>query len=98
MSLGDFRTLKNSDGSWECQCPLVPVELLQHLSRPVPIPITIGGSNNVTFTVVAATARPVRFWHGDQMVNLTRSEEHTSELQSQSKLVCRLLLVKNTKR
>src|SRR2546427_7128404 len=27
---------------------------------------------------------------------LTRSEEHTSELQSQSKLVCRLLLEKKT--
>src|SRR2546430_13514702 len=30
--------------------------------------------------------------------NDTRSEEHTSELQSQSKLVCRLLLEKKKKR
>src|SRR2546427_1122068 len=30
--------------------------------------------------------------------NVVRSEEHTSELQSQSKLVCRLLLVKKKKR
>src|SRR2546427_5720354 len=30
--------------------------------------------------------------------NLTRSEEHTSELQSQSNLVCRLLLEKKKKR
>src|SRR2546430_11791875 len=29
---------------------------------------------------------------------LSRSEEHTSELQSQSNLVCRLLLVKKTRR
>src|SRR2546430_8944744 len=29
--------------------------------------------------------------------NLLRSEEHTSELQSQSNLVCRLLLEKNNK-
>src|SRR5688572_33201420 len=29
-----------------------------------------------------------------QLVNRTRSEEHTSELQSQSNLVCRLLLEK----
>src|SRR5256886_7769883 len=29
-------------------------------------------------------------------LNLLRSEEHTSELQSQSNLVCRLLLEKNT--
>src|SRR2546430_6775974 len=39
--------------------------------------------------------------HGDDMVPLprystVRSEEHTSELQSQSNLVCRLLLEKKT--
>src|SRR2546430_4960530 len=32
--------------------------------------------------------------NGQQVENLERSEEHTSELQSQSNLVCRLLLVK----
>src|SRR2546430_9140820 len=31
---------------------------------------------------------------GDLFANLSRSEEHTSELQSQSNLVCRLLLEK----
>src|SRR2546430_12388180 len=31
------------------------------------------------------------------MAGLTRSEEHTSELQSQSNIVCRLLLEINTK-
>src|SRR2546430_11486615 len=31
---------------------------------------------------------------GDRVVFVTRSEEHTSELQSQSNLVCRLLLEK----
>src|SRR5688572_31438906 len=34
--------------------------------------------------------------HGARLVSL-RSEEHTSELQSQSKLVCRLLLEKKKK-
>src|SRR2546430_9618036 len=34
-------------------------------------------------------------WHGSRdAALLIRSEEHTSELQSQSNLVCRLLLVK----
>src|SRR2546430_7580749 len=34
-------------------------------------------------------------WHGnDLLYGLVRSEEHTSELQSQSNLVCRLLLEK----
>src|SRR2546430_4474131 len=33
---------------------------------------------------------------GYEFESKSRSEEHTSELQSQSNLVCRLLLVKNT--
>src|SRR2546421_6405606 len=35
-------------------------------------------------------------WHGDRKVG-DRSEEHTSELQSRSDLVCRLLLEKKKK-
>src|SRR2546430_3914909 len=35
--------------------------------------------------------------HGEQIIALVRSEEHTSELQSQSNLVCRLLLEKKKK-
>src|SRR5688572_31496452 len=34
---------------------------------------------------------------GERIDGLTRSEEHTSELQSQSNLVCRLLLEKKKK-
>src|SRR5688572_32513993 len=34
---------------------------------------------------------------GDLLLSLPRSEEHTSELQSQSNLVCRLLLEKKKK-
>src|SRR2546430_6157432 len=34
---------------------------------------------------------------GDHTAHVIRSEEHTSELQSQSNLVCRLLLEKKTK-
>src|SRR2546430_11387520 len=35
---------------------------------------------------------------GVSLTSSTRSEEHTSELQSQSNLVCRLLLEKKTRR
>src|SRR2546427_8436879 len=38
------------------------------------------------------------FTRGTHGVALTRSEEHTSELQSQSNLVCRLLLEKKKKK
>src|SRR2546427_8808696 len=39
-----------------------------------------------------------KFWSGMLVRPDTRSEEHTSELQSQSNLVCRLLLEKKKKR
>src|SRR2546427_3697423 len=37
-------------------------------------------------------------WAGPVLKDLMRSEEHTSELQSQSNLVCRLLLEKKKKK
>src|SRR2546430_12959131 len=39
-----------------------------------------------------------RFWNDTTLANGKRSEEHTSELQSQSNLVCRLLLEKKKKK
>src|SRR5688572_31563582 len=42
------------------------------------------------------SAKDFRTWHATVLA-ATRSEEHTSELQSQSNLVCRLLLEKKKK-
>src|SRR2546430_5890563 len=42
--------------------------------------------------------RDVRRGRGDHLSRDRRSEEHTSELQSQSNLVCRLLLEKKKKK
>src|SRR5256886_12681585 len=50
------------------------------------------GANTAIFSVVyAALLSPLPFPNPEQLV-MVRSEEHTSELQSQSNLVCRLLL------
>src|SRR2546427_6019786 len=38
-----------------------------------------------------------RLWYTRRTLEVARSEEHTSELQSQSNLVCRLLLEKKKK-
>src|SRR5438034_7903524 len=46
-------------------------------------------------TAVGASGLPILM---DTFVRLTRSEEHTSELQSHSDLVCRLLLEKKKKK
>src|SRR5688572_32292969 len=46
------------------------------------------------FTVIGKQRAPAVFQQRDPILHLARSEEHTSELQSQSNLVCRLLLEK----
>src|SRR3972149_9728298 len=63
------------------------------------IPLTISDKNvekgtiNILFQEVGKTTMTLaKLNAGD---NIFRSEEHTSELQSQSNLVCRLLLEKN---
>src|SRR2546427_8976906 len=44
-----------------------------------------------------AAAQPVPLYGAQPVPHRSRSEEHTSELQSQSNLVCRLLLEKKKK-
>src|SRR2546426_8609224 len=56
------------------------------------VPDTVGSETQITFTS-NATGSPVV----DTLVGGTRSEEHTSELQSPCNLVCRLLLEKKNR-
>src|SRR5689334_24365519 len=72
-------------------------------SRPFPMPALHGTG----FTEMMAAAANSLGWHpfpGPAAINSrtydgrSRSEEHTSELQSQFHLVCRLLLEKKKKR
>src|SRR5438445_6234013 len=58
--------------------------VISNSTRPVPSPSTAGGA-------VWAARRPA------STPRTTRSEEHTSELQSRQYLVCRLLLEKKKK-
>src|SRR2546430_4903438 len=62
----------------------VPAAQAQSTARPVGTIKTVSG-NTITLTTDAGT---------DVTILVQRSEEHTSELQSQSNLVCRLLLEK----
>src|SRR5690606_41568137 len=57
------------------------------------------------YSSVTYTLRPEARWHDGEKITpddviwtFDRSEEHTSELQSREKLVCRLLLEKKNKR
>src|SRR5256886_5726921 len=62
------------------------------------LPISASGKNGTSATTCAPDARGTRSsaWAGRR--SSRRSEEHTSELQSQSNLVCRLLLEKKKKK
>src|SRR2546427_9185080 len=66
---------------------------------PLPAP---GAPNKISFMEVLEESRnsclPDRPTGADSPRISTRSEEHTSELQSQSNLVCRLLLEKKKKK
>src|SRR2546427_8768167 len=57
--------------------------------------LPISCTARLTFFTLAV--RPIRMLLITSRVTATRSEEHTSELQSQSNLVCRLLLEKKKK-
>src|SRR2546421_4036096 len=59
-------------------------------------PYTIRAGRARTNTAVALSRARTRL--GDRSLSHTRSEEHTSELQSRSDLVCRLLLEKKKKK
>src|SRR5688572_31223248 len=68
------------------------------LPRPAPPPpctlVETGASTTGPSGVTRCTASAVTVPFVDGVHARTRSEEHTSELQSQSNLVCRLLLEK----
>src|SRR2546427_13145048 len=70
------------------------------------LPISISGTNRAPralanwYTGYAKRLRKAEnsLWKGPLQPSKWRSEEHTSELQSQSNLVCRLLLEKKKKK
>ena len=54
----------------------VPHNFLQAVKLP-PIPVTIGGSNDVTWTLNASKTRPVIFWNGNEPTYLRRTVVYT---------------------
>src|SRR5438270_3775315 len=62
---------------------------------PVPRLLSSGSSNMAFFFAFSGSADKIK---KNAMLLEPRSEEHTSELQSQSNLVCRLLLEKKNRK
>src|SRR3989440_3403118 len=78
---------------------------LSSAGDPLPFPREPGSSNNESglFSLRCISSNPgLSNWCGDSTMRISegtkRSEEHTSELQSRSDLVCRLLLEKKKKK
>src|SRR5258708_29016668 len=57
----------------------------------------LGATRSAASTCLSAPRSKVRMVTGRPSISCTRSEEHTSELQSPDHLVCRLLLEKKKK-
>lgn len=56
---------------------LVPFDLLQDVKTKTPIPVTISGASNVTFTVNASVTNPVKLWNGNDYISLRRNLAYT---------------------
>src|SRR2546427_5959417 len=82
-------------------CPPSPVRAVGVTSRASGCPVTLtDDASDVGVNVKLAATSPAMLatWLPSGAYSRTRSEEHTSELQSQSNLVCRLLLEKKKSR
>jgi hypothetical protein len=75
MAFGKFRLIQGFLGQFKST--LVPVKLLQNLKKQAPIPITVSGSNQVTFTINASKTAPVFLWVGEDYIELKENLAYT---------------------
>ena len=72
--LGRFRSLSGKGGTFDATS--VPVEVLQNMKMN-PVPITISGASNVTFTLAGSVTRPAVIWTGDDFISLRTTKAYT---------------------
>src|SRR5215475_15196085 len=85
---------------------VIGAALVDHVSLWLALAFIVGGAVLPWSAVILANDRPPRnrarrlhrIARSDRELPAARSEEHTSELQSREKLVCRLLLEKKKKK
>ena len=71
---GHFKPITGKDGTYPST--EVPLDLIRSVQQR-PIPATVSGSNNVTFTIIATEASPVPVWIGNDFVLLKESLAYT---------------------
>src|SRR3712207_7057889 len=89
-TLFPYTTLFRSEGATQLWTALRELERLQ----PSFVSVTYGAGGSTREGTVSVTERIATETTMTPLAHLTRSEEHTSELQSRQYLVCRLLLEK----
>ncbi|HEC61560.1 MAG TPA: hypothetical protein ENI27_04830 [bacterium] len=62
-------TRRSSTGQWQGRTTEVPLEIMQSLKLR-PLPITVGGTSNRTFTLNASKTFPATLWNGDDIIRL----------------------------
>ena|SRR3990167_3487852 len=75
MAFGTTKQVTGKGGTFETSG--VPLELLNELKRNTAIPITIGGTLNITFTVAASKTAPVPIWNGRDFIWLKENLAYT---------------------
>ncbi len=75
--LGNLQDRRASTQGRSHRTTEVPVELLQRMRIFPAIPVTIGGSNEGTWTLNASVTNPVWFWNGDEPTALRNTVVYT---------------------
>src|SRR5438270_10447683 len=88
------RTMDAPAGHWRSSPPGTG----GRVSRRATSPTTMSSTTDRCRHLRARRSTCCREWNGAYTASMSKSEEHTSELQSQSNLVCRLLLEKKKKK
>lgn len=73
----NFKKVSGDNGTVQYDSTAVPLALLQQLKRDTPLPITISGVNQVTFTLAASTTNKIPFWSGRNPFVLQRNLTYT---------------------
>ncbi len=73
-AFGHIKSISGKAGTFDAS--LVPLGILNSL-QTTPVPITISGSSNVTFTVAASVTKPVYIWSGRDIIALKSNLSYT---------------------
>jgi len=75
-AFGNFKSIAGKGGSFT-KATAVPLDIVNNISSVSPIPVTISGTNQITFTLNASKTKPVHIWNGNDFISLRESVAYT---------------------